>query len=67
MAMRMEMLWEGLDLEIDYEAGSKLEAERVTLEFATASHVRLDCGTLPIEESPLFGGRKQMGLFGEGE
>lgn len=47
----------------DLEYSSRLDAERVTLEFRTKSTRRLDAGKLPIEESPLFGGPAQRELF----
>lgn len=47
----------------DPEYASRLDAERVTLEFAQRSTRRVDASREPIDESPLFGGRKQGGLF----
>jgi len=47
----------------DVEYGPRLDAERVTLEFATRSTRRVDGGRLSIEDSPLFGGPRQRGLF----
>lgn len=49
----------------DVEYGPRLDAERVTLEFATRSTRRVDGGRLSIEDSPLFGGPRQRGLFEE--
>lgn len=51
----------------DPERETRLDAERATLEFGSRSTKKLDGGQLPIEESPLFGGRAQAGLFGGGE
>jgi hypothetical protein len=51
--------------EADPERGAKLEAERATLEYRQKSTKRIDAGRVPIEESPLFGGRAQGNLFGE--
>ncbi len=45
------------------ESAACLEAERITWEFRTKSTRRLDAGKLPIEDSPLFGGDRQGGLF----
>jgi len=47
----------------DVERESRLDAERVTLEFGTKSTKRLDSGRQQIEDSPLFGGERQGGLF----
>jgi hypothetical protein len=47
----------------DLERESKLDAERVTLQFRQASTRRLDAGRRPITESPLFGGPAQTELF----
>ena len=47
----------------DLERGSRLDAERVTLEFRARSTRRLDGGKLPIDQSPLFGGPAQQELF----
>lgn len=47
----------------DPEHDSKLDAERVTLQFSVKSNKRLDCGREPIEDSPLFGGARQQELF----
>ena len=49
--------------EVDTERTAKLDAERVTLEFASRSTRRLDTGTQPIEHAPLFGGDPQGELF----
>ena len=49
--------------EPDQERESKLDAERVTLEFATWSRRRLDAGRRSIEDSPLFGGERQGQLW----
>lgn len=45
------------------EQEARIEGERLTLEFGTRSTRRLDAGARPIEESPLFGGEAQGGLF----
>jgi hypothetical protein len=50
----------------DPEFQTRLDAERVTLEFATRSRRRLDAGKMPIEESPLFGGAAQWEMFPAG-
>lgn len=47
----------------DREFDSRLEAQRVTLQFAAKSSRRLDSGRLPMAESPLFGGPAQKELF----
>lgn len=47
----------------DREQASHLDAERVTFEFATKSTRRLDAGRKSIDDSPLFGGDRQMELF----
>ena len=47
----------------DPERETKLDAERVTLEFRTASRRRLDAGSKPITDSPLFGGPAQGEMF----
>lgn len=47
----------------DLERGSRIEAERVTLEFASRSTRRVDVGRRPITEAPLFGGPRQGNLF----
>ena len=49
----------------DMERESRLDAERVTLEFASKSTRRLDAGKQPISDSPLFSpdGPAQGGLF----
>lgn len=47
----------------DTEYESRIDAERCTAEFGTKSTRRLDAGRKPIEDSPLFGGERQMGLF----
>ena len=49
--------------EADPEREAKLDAERVTLEFRTASRRRLDAGSEPITDSPLFGGPAQGEMF----
>jgi len=50
---------------VDSERESKLDAERVSLEFKSKSTRRLDAGTQPITDSPLFApdGPAQGGLF----
>lgn len=50
---------------IDPEHYSRIEAERITREFATKSTRRIDVGKEPIEDSPLFGGERQGGLFND--
>lgn len=45
------------------EQAQRIDAERCTLEFATASRKRIDNGRKPIEDSPLFGGERQESLF----
>jgi hypothetical protein len=47
----------------DPEHVSRIEAQRVTLEFGSRSRRRVDAGRRPIEESPLFGGPAQEDLF----
>jgi hypothetical protein len=47
----------------DPEHGSRLDAERVTAEFATKSARRVDAGRKPITDSPLFGGPSQGEMF----
>ena len=47
----------------DREYGSRLDAERSTLELKQRSARKLDAGKRPIEESPLFGAQGQMNLF----
>ena len=47
----------------DVERGSRIDAERCTLEFATWSRRRLDAGRRSIEDSPLFGGERQGELW----
>ena len=47
----------------DTERESRLDAERVTLEFRARSTRRLDAGRAPITDSPLFGGPSQQELF----
>jgi hypothetical protein len=47
----------------DTERESRLDAERVTLEMKQKSTRRVDSGKQPIDDSPLFGGPKQGGLF----
>jgi hypothetical protein len=54
---------EALKGQADTEREARIEAERVTLEFAQKSTRRLDAGRRPIEESPLFGGDAQASLF----
>ncbi len=45
------------------EYASRIDAERVTLEFAQKSARPLDAGKEPIGDSPLFGGQRQEDLF----
>jgi len=47
----------------DTERGGRIDAERVTAEWRTRNPRNIDGGKLPIDESPLFGGRKQEELF----
>jgi hypothetical protein len=47
----------------DVEFETRLDAERVTLEFAQACARKLDAGAQPIAESPLFDGPAQGELF----
>ena len=47
----------------DREYQSRIEAERITAEFATRSARRLDAGKAPIMDAPLFGGPAQGELF----
>lgn len=47
----------------DLEFDSRLEAQRVTLQFGQRSNRRLDVARLPMAESPLFGGRAQKEMF----
>lgn len=49
--------------EADVERESKLDAERVTLEFRQKSTRRVDAGKQSIDDSPLFGGDRQQELF----
>lgn len=53
----------GLRGQADVEYRARLDAERVTLEFSTHSTKRLDTGKVPMDESPLFGGKRQQSLF----
>ena len=54
---------EALRGEADREYQTRLEAERCTLEFATAMPRNIDAGRRPIADSPMFGGPRQFGLF----
>jgi hypothetical protein len=54
---------EALRAEPDAEYSTRIEAKRLTLEYATKSTKRLDAGSEPFDESPLWGGVKQRGLF----
>jgi hypothetical protein len=56
-------LW--LQAEADPEYSTRIEAKRVTWEFSSKSTRRLDVGRESIEDSPLFGGKRQQGLFDE--
>lgn len=49
--------------EADLEWESRIEAERLTWELKQKSTRRIDAGKQPIEDSPLFGGPAQGGLF----
>jgi hypothetical protein len=49
--------------ESDPEYESRLDAARVTAEFATKSQRPLDAGKKSILDSPIFGGERQKGLF----
>ena len=57
----------GTAAEADTERESRLEAERATLEYRQRSPKRADAGRVPMSESPLFGGRAQGDLFGDGK
>ena len=54
---------EDLRAQTDPEYQARIEAQRVTLEFGSKSVKRLDGGQRSIEDSPLFGGERQGGLF----
>lgn len=47
----------------DVERESRLDAQRVTLQFGQKSNRRFDNGKMSIEDSPLFGGNRQGVLF----
>jgi hypothetical protein len=47
----------------DVEWEAKLDAARVTAEWKTCNPRNIDCGAMPIDESPLFGGAKQEEMF----
>ena len=47
----------------DPEYATRIDAQRVTLEFATGSTKRVDSGRECIEDSPIFGGSRQLDLF----
>jgi hypothetical protein len=49
--------------EADLEQPAVIDAQRVTLEFASRNPKRVDAGRQPIDESPLFGGSRQKDLF----
>lgn len=46
----------------DPEYGTRIDADRCTLQFGARGR-RLDLGKRSIEDSPLFGGERQSGLF----
>jgi hypothetical protein len=48
----------------DPEYASRIDAQRVTAEFATSTR-SIDQGRKPITEAPLFGGEAQGSLFDE--
>ena len=52
-----------LKAEADSEYSTRIDAERITWEFASPSTRHLDAGRESINESPLFGGKMQMELF----
>lgn len=52
-----------LQAQPDPEYKPRIDAERVTWELRTKSTRRLDAGRQSIEDSPLFGGQRQQGLF----
>lgn len=54
-----------LEAQSDREYQTRIDAERCTLEFATASRRRLDSGKEPITDGALFGGPAQFTLFEE--
>jgi hypothetical protein len=58
-----DLWWQSLAGEADTEYSTRIEATRVTLEFAQKSTKRLDSGRDCIEDSDLFGGPRQQGLF----
>jgi hypothetical protein len=47
----------------DMEYSTRIDADRVTLEFGSKSARRLDSGKRPITDSPLFGGPAQGDLW----
>lgn len=47
----------------DPEYHTRIDAERVTLQFGVKSNRPLDSGRKPITESPLFGGDAQTEMF----
>ena len=49
----------------DVEYETKLDAQRVSLEFGQKSTRKLDAGRRPIDEAPLFGDERQKKLWGE--
>lgn len=54
-------LFETLGADPEYQ--SRIDAERATAELANKSRKRVDSGKESIEDSPLFGGPRQGGLF----
>lgn len=49
--------------EADTEYQTRIEAQRVTLQFGQKSNRRLDSGKCSMEDSPLMGGPRQGDLF----
>lgn len=47
----------------DPEYQTRIDADRATAQWKTASSRKLDSGKEPITDSPLFGGPAQGGLF----
>jgi hypothetical protein len=52
-----------LAAEVAPEYQSRIDAERVTAEFKTPSQRPIDAGKKCIEDSPMFGGERQKGMF----
>jgi len=49
----------------DLEYSTRIDADRVTLEFGARSSRKADSGKQPITDSPLFGGPAQGDLFND--